>query len=312
MKTTRSSLRALASRCAALTSGALLALPLALALTLAFAPARASAEAVRFGFYPSRDRAEVELAAKAFCAHVAAGTGLTIEPVVSKNYTAGVASLTAGEVDVAWLSPFSLVSAEAGGKARVLLKSVRRDQPFYWGAVIVKKESGLETIADLKGKKFGWTDPSSTAGHLVTKAALIRAGIKPETDFGANQFLGAHDRLVKAVLDGTVDAGATFANDPANQIGAWTIYLSAEQASQIKPIFFTEPIPGDAVAGANAFLNAHKDESERLVRFLIAMGETEEGRTLLKTLYDIDRLTDAEDKDYDAVRLAVEVLRGGP
>lgn len=282
------------------------------ASVIALAASSLCAETVRFGFYPSRDREEIVLAAKAFCAHVAAGTGLTIEPVVSKNYTAGVASLSGGEVDVAWLSPFSLVSAEAGGKVRVLLKSVRRDQPFYWGAVIVKKGSGLASIADLKGKKFGWTDPSSTAGHLVTKAALIRAGIKPETDFAANQFLGAHDRLVKAVLDGTVDAGATFANDLTNEIGAWTVYLTPEQAAEIKPIFFTEPIPGDAVAGSAAFLSANKDESERLVRFLVAMGESDEGRALLKALYDIDRLAEAEDKDYDAVRLAVKVLSGAP
>jgi len=282
------------------------------AIAVTLAASSAFADTVRFGFYPSRDREEIVLAAKAFCAYVAGGTGLTVEPVVSKNYTAGVASLAAGEVDVAWLSPFSLVSAEAGGKVRVLLKSVRRDQPFYWGAVIVKKGSGLASIADLKGKKFGWTDPSSTAGHLVTKAALIRAGIKPETDFATNQFLGAHDRLVRAVLDGTVDAGATFANDLTSGVGAWTVYLPAEQAAEIQPIFFSEPIPGDAVAGAAGFLNAHKDESARLVRFLTAMGESEEGRTLLKALYDVDRLAEAEDKDYDAVRLAVKVLSGAP
>lgn len=270
----------------------------------------AAADTIRFGFYPSREREQIVAAAKAFCAHVAGGTELTVVPVVSKNYTSGVTALTSGDVDLAWLSPMSVVSAEAGGRAHVLLKAVRRDQPFYWGAVIVKRDSGIETIAQLAGKKFGWTDPSSTAGHLVTKAALMRAGVKPESDFGANQFLGAHDKLVHAVLDGTVDAGATFANDPEEEVGAWTVYLPAEDAMKIKPIFFTEPIPGDAVAGSAAFLDEQKDVSARVVRFLIAMGESEEGRALLKNLYDIDRLAEAEAKDYDSVRLAVKVLSG--
>lgn len=270
----------------------------------------ASAETIRFGFYPSRERDEVVAAAKAFCAHVAGGTELTVVPVVSKNYTTGVSALTTGDVDLAWLSPMSVVSAEAAGKARVLLKAVRRDQPFYWGSVIVKRDSGIEAITQLAGKKFGWTDPSSTAGHLITKAALMRAGVKPESDFAANQFLGAHDKLVRAVLDGTVDAGATFANDPEEEVGAWTVYLSPEDAMKIKPIFFTEPIPGDAIAGSATFLDAKKEVTARVVRFLIAMGESEEGRALLKNLYDIDRVAEAEDKDYDSVRLAVKVLSG--
>jgi ABC-type phosphate/phosphonate transport system substrate-binding protein len=79
---------------------------------------------------------------------------------------------------------------------------------------------------------------------------------------------------------------------------------------KIKPIFFTEPIPGDAIAGSATFLDAKKEVTARVVRFLIAMGESEEGRALLKNLYDIDRVAEAEDKDYDSVRLAVKVLSG--
>lgn len=290
---------------------AMSALALAAALAAPALPARA-AETVRVGFYPSRDRSEVARAAKAFCAYVASSTGLTVEAVVAGNYNEGVGALTSGDVDLAWLSPISVVQAERLGGVHVLFKSMRRDEPYYWGAVVVRKESGITTIEGLRGKRFGWTDPTSTAGHLVTKAALIRAGIRPENEFASNQFLGGHDRLVKAVLDGTVDAGATFANSPEKAIGAWTVYLAPEDAARLSAIFYTEPIPGDALAGSDAFTKKRKAVADTVSACLAAMGDDESGKALLKALYDVDKLIAAESKDYDGVRLAVEALRQGP
>ncbi len=274
-------------------------------------PARPSAAAVRVGFYPSRDRSEVVRAAKAFCDYFAAATGFTVEPVVAENYIDGVNALTQGRVDLAWLSPISVVHAEQNGKARVLLKSMRREEPYYWGAVVVRAESGIKEIGDLKGKRFGWTDPTSTAGHLLTRAALIRAGVRPEREFASNQFLGGHDRLVKAVLKGTVDAGATFANDPEKGIGAWNVYLKPDEAARVRAIFYTEPIPGDAIAGSTPLLTERTAEADSMLACLVRMGDDPQGKTLLQALYNVDRLIPAESKDYDTVRLAIEALRQG-
>lgn len=276
-------------------------------------PAPAADETVvHVGFYPSREREEVIKAARAFCSYCEQTMGITVQPVVAENYTQGVEALADGIVDLAWLSPISVVNAEQNGKARVLLKSMRREEPYYWGAVVVRAESGIASISDLSGKRFGWTDPTSTAGHLLTRAALIRAGVRPERDFGSNQFLGGHDRLVRAVLKGTVDAGATFANDPEKGLGAWTIYLTADEAARLRPIFFTEPIPGDAVAASATFLADHKATADSLVSCLVRMGDDPRGKVLLQSLYNVDRLIPAESKDYDSVRLAVETLRQGP
>jgi phosphate/phosphite/phosphonate ABC transporter binding protein len=286
--------------------------PLLLGTLAAAWAAPARAESVRVGFYPSRDRAEVVRAAQAFCEFCAASTGFTVEAVVADNYTENVNALTEGKIDLAWLSPISVVHAVQNGEAQVLLKSMRREQPYYWGAVIVRAESSVKTIADLKGKRFGWTDPTSTAGHLLTRAALIRAGVRPEKEFGSNQFLGGHDRLVQAVLKGTVDAGATFANDPEKGIGAWTVYLKPEEATRVRAIFYTEPIPGDAIAGSAPLLADRKADADTMVSCLLSMGDDPQGKTLLQALYNVDRLIPAESKDYDTVRLAVEALRQGP
>jgi phosphate/phosphite/phosphonate ABC transporter binding protein len=283
----------------------------AAALTAAL-PAVALGETVRIGFYASRDREEVTRAAKAFCSYCEQTMSVSVVPLVAETYTEGVGALADGSVDLAWLSPISVVQAEQNGKAHVLLKSMRREEPYYWGAVVVRAESGIASIGDLKGKRFGWTDPTSTAGHLLTRAALIRAGMRPERDFGSNQFLGGHDRLVKAVLKGTVDAGATFANDPEKGFGAWTIYLAADEASKLRAIFYTEPIPGDAVVGSTAFLTDRRAVADSMIACLTRMGDDPKGKSLLQSLYNVDRLIPAESKDYDSVRLAVEALRQAP
>ena len=88
----------------------------------------------------------------------------------------------------------------------------------YYSLMVARKDSGIKTLADLKGKKLGFADPDSTSGYLVPNVSLpadIGAPVKEyfsETGFG-----GGHENLVLAVLDGKFDAGTTFGSG----VGKW-------------------------------------------------------------------------------------------
>ncbi|MBN1825690.1 MAG: phosphate/phosphite/phosphonate ABC transporter substrate-binding protein [Candidatus Eisenbacteria bacterium] len=259
---------------------------------------------VRFGFYPSHNREQLTILAEEFCQYLTDKTEYRFVPVVSHNYDDLIEGVGKNEVDFAWLSPLSYVKAERSGVARVLLKSVRGAEPFYYGAIVVRRDSGIRTIRELQGKRMGWAYPSSTAGFMFTKAALHAQGIDVDAYFASNTFIGGYDEIVKAVLHGRIDAGAVFANDTENRRGAWTQYLEPRDSRKLKAVFYTKPIPGDTITGSKPFIEANPKITNEILRRLLEMGDDPAGKKLLYDLYQVDYLVDAESGDYESVREA--------
>jgi phosphonate transport system substrate-binding protein len=127
-------------------------------------------------------------------------------------------------------------------------------------------------------------------------------GLDPVRDFKQILYSGGHDATVLAVLNGKVDAGATYANSPDNEDTAWMRYLKdPEEVKKIRAIAFSEPIPAD-----NLVIRAGLDErvATKIVELFIELSSDPGGKKMLRDLYQIDGFVRASDKDYDSVREA--------
>ncbi len=76
--------------------------------------------------------------------------------------------------------------------------------------VWIWEDSGIDDISDLRGKSFGYVDKASASGYLYADYSIKQAGLKPERDLGSIAFAGSHDNVIKGVLAGDFDAGATY------------------------------------------------------------------------------------------------------
>lgn len=264
---------------------------------------------VVMGFNPAENADVVDTNSKLFSKYYQEKTGLKVKTFIATDYTALIEALRSGQIDFAWLPPFSYIKAEEVAGGEVLLKAVRRGKAVYYSAIITRSDKNIKSIEDLKGKNIAWVDPSSVSGHIFPKANLIkRKGIDPDTFFGKQVFSGAHDALVLAVLNGTVDAGATFCNGPLGEDGAWLQYLTGNDAKKIRVLFVTDPIPGDTMATSKKFMKENKAIVDKTVAMLKGMGSNEEGKKILKALYRIDSMVPATSKEYDVVRDAAKAL----
>ena len=262
------------------------------------------------GFNPAENVDVVEMNGKAFSKYFEEKTGMTVKTFVATDYTALIEALRSGRIDFAWLPPFSYVLAEKVADAKVLLKAVRRGRAAFFSAIISRRDKNIMSVADLKGKNMAWVDPTSTSGHIFPKANLIsKFKIDPDTFFKRQVFAGSHDSLVLAVLNGTVDAGATFTNDPEGSDGAWHLFLKTpEERAKIRVVYVTDPITGDTMTTTNKFYRENKDIVDQTTALLLAMGKEERGKKILKALYRMDSMVPAKSEDYDAVRSAAKVL----
>ena len=258
--------------------------------------------ALRVGFVPSEDAAQVMQNAQPLVEILRKQLAMEIQPFVATDYTGVVEALRANKLDVAFLTPASYVLAKNETNVKVVLKSERKGIPSYYAAIITRVDSGIKTLEDLRGKTFAFGDSLSTTGHVFPRKMFKEHGIDPVRDFKQVLYSGGHDATVLAVFNGKVDAGATYANSPDNQDTAWMRYLkNPEDVAKIIAIAYSEPIPAD-----NLVINGNLDQriAQKIENVFVELSRDPQGKKMLRELYQIDGFVSATDKDYDSVRRA--------
>ncbi|MCA0447383.1 MAG: phosphate/phosphite/phosphonate ABC transporter substrate-binding protein [Bacteroidetes bacterium] len=268
-------------------------------------------EPFTFGFIPASEIEEVEIVADSLCTELTKQTGIEIRSFVAPDYSSLIEAIRTRHVDIAWLAPMSFVEAEAEIKQTPLLTSVRQGKPFFYSAIFTRTDSGIRSVEDLNGKRIGWTDPTSTAGRIFPEYELRKKGINPATFFREIKYVGGHDRAVKAVLDGDVDAAASFANDTINTDNAWHQFVKdKEQIAKIRPILYTKPIPGDVISMSTHVYSRRQADAEKLKKAILAFSVTSTGKRLIKKLNRTDALAPVQPEMYETVREAAKYVLG--
>ncbi|MFZ5775542.1 MAG: phosphate/phosphite/phosphonate ABC transporter substrate-binding protein [Thermodesulfobacteriota bacterium] len=85
-------------------------------------------------------------------------------------------------------------------------KVIARGTPPFHGGVLVRKESDIQSITQLRGRKVAATAEHSYGGYLFCRAQLDAQGIDPDKDVEFH-FLGKQDSVIMAVANGKFEAG---------------------------------------------------------------------------------------------------------
>ncbi|HYE80079.1 MAG TPA: phosphate/phosphite/phosphonate ABC transporter substrate-binding protein [bacterium] len=271
---------------------------------------------IKLGLTPAEGGAELQESAAALNAYLQQETGLTFEVTTPQDYGLLIEAMRYDQVHFAALAPLSFVKAETEAGARVLLKSLRKSrnappeakgEPFYYAVIFALKSSGITDIAGLKGKAMAFGDPLSTAGTIFPKAGLIKQGIDPNTYFAKANNVGNHEVVVNAVANGDYDAGATFCSASDGTGCAWEQFLP-EKADQFQIVWTSDPIPADTISVKGTFQDQYPQTTEEIRQAFLRLNDTPEGQKMLKDLYRIDGLVEAQSGDYDIVREAARLV----
>ena len=133
-------------------------------------------------------------------------TGSPWELAISGSYESTVEGLCSGRLAFAYLGPSTYVRAQVLCGATPLVKLLTGGRPTYRSFIVVRDESPIRRLDDLKGRSFGFGSPLSTSSHLMPRAMLQRAGIRPGADVACRYYMH-HESAARAVLLGEVDAG---------------------------------------------------------------------------------------------------------
>jgi phosphonate transport system substrate-binding protein len=192
------------------------------------------------GLIPSEDSQAMIESSKQVLDDLQAKIGMPVVPFVATDYNGIIEALRSGKLDVAYLGPFSYVLATSVADVEAFSVAVTKKtgQSAYKSVILARKDSGIHTLADLKGHTFAFVDPSSASGHLFPKAGLEQAGFAPDSLFKRVIFSGSHDASILAVENKKVDGAAV-----ADRIFASAVAKGVVKQDDFEIVWSSKPIP---------------------------------------------------------------------
>jgi len=165
-------------------------------------------------------------------------TGLSFDIKVGQSYGAVVEAMCNGAADIAWYGPASYLQARARGCAELLALAVRKGESVYYSGIFARKDTGIDGVAGLKGKRIALGDVNSTSSFNIPVAMMMAAGLEPARDAGAIHMAGSHANVLTALSEGLVDAGGASFDSFEKAVNAKAI-----DPTQIKVLAKSTPIP---------------------------------------------------------------------
>jgi phosphonate transport system substrate-binding protein len=219
---------------------------------------------------------------------------IPVKGFVTQDHAAAVEALRNGDADISFMGALPYVLAHDQMGAVVILAEVYRGSPVYTGRIFVRKDSGIETLEDLRGKSIAFADPISESGYLYPLDLFVQAGYlardeDPQSFFSNVYFAGGYQQSLQAVINGFVDAAG------ASQYAE--LLVAPDQLEELTWIAETDPIPSHVVL-ARPGLDPSRVEAFKQV--MLKLNEPDY-KHLLKYVYSPDGYVEATHEDYTSV-----------
>lgn len=246
-------------------------------------------------FVPSREGEEVTAAAEGVADLLHEQTGLFFKTFVATDYTAAIEALCSDppKAHMGSLATFALITAADRGCATPALVASRRGSLTYTGQIIAGADTGINSLADIKGKTFCATEPTSTSGWIIPSVMLRAAGLNLDTDLSVT-YAGGHDAAVLGVYNGECQAGASFVDARTLIEGDYPDVMD-----KVKVVEVSIDIPNDGVQFVNSF---DPEMRKQIVDSLLSIAATEDGSAALNGAYQWDGLEAHGNEFYDPFR----------
>jgi phosphonate transport system substrate-binding protein len=138
------------------------------------------------------------------------------------DYAGVVQAFGAGQIEAAGMGSSAYAAAwmDSNGNVEPLTVAEEADGSIsYIAVMVVRRDSGITSLEQMRGKSLGWADPNSTSGYLIPRFQLRAAGIgvEPGQFFSRTGFAGGHEQGVVAVLQRQYDAAVTWASGQGDE-----------------------------------------------------------------------------------------------
>lgn len=261
--------------------------------------AEAAPKSITLGLIPGGHPEAIKTESKIIAEQLQKKFNVPVNIYISKNYAGLATALKNKKVDYAFLSALSLVEAEKQVPVKVLLKKTYNG-PYYFSGLVVRADSKIKSIKDLKDKSIVYVDPQSTSGYLYPQVYLRKNNIT-DANFKSVSFSGSHKASVEKLENKEADIAAVFVDDEKTNDGAWERFKKNPK-TKFRLLWVSDPIPNDPIVVRQDFYDQYPKLTHELMYELIEMQSDAGTKKLISEVMGKGELMPATSKQYDPVR----------
>ncbi|MBI5167187.1 MAG: phosphate/phosphite/phosphonate ABC transporter substrate-binding protein [candidate division NC10 bacterium] len=223
-------------------------------------------------------------------------------PVVMKQrktYQETNELLGAGRLDAAIICSGAYVIARRQYGIELLAMPVINGTPTYRSYIIVQRDSPIQSIQELKGRSFAFTDPLSNTGYLFPFYYLISKGFRAESFFSKTLFTYSHDNSIEAVAEGVVDGAAV-----DHLIYDYMKTIKPQMTSKTRVIHKSPPFGSPPVAVPRGLDPGLKSS---LREVFLNLDSDPRGKEILKGM-GVERFIAGDDSYYNEIRRMLKAV----
>jgi phosphonate transport system substrate-binding protein len=221
--------------------------------------------------------------------------GKNIELIVTTDYSSMIEAVRFGRIEIAYFGPLSYILAKSKApEIEPFAVGIEKGSPTYNSIIIARAGGPVSSIADIKGKAFGFGDQASTSSHLIPRAYLLKYGLDAAKDYQP-VYLGAHDAVARAVQSNQVPAGGL-----SKAIYETLVQRKIIDPDKIKVLAVSDPIPNYPTVFQGSLAAALKD---KIRTAFLEMKDPE----VLKS-FRVEGFAATDDKAYDVLRDTAKIL----
>ncbi len=266
----------------------------------ALVPAAASAE-IKLGILPRLGPVEMFMMFNPLAEHLTKETGEKVSIVIPRDFETFKAAVKRGEFDLCFSNPLVYIQLKKDQPLEPLAVAVEpKAGARFRGVIITRKESGINRVQDLKGKKLVFVDRNSAGGYLFPMLLLHKAGFDINKDFTVLPFVQRHDNVTLAVFNKAADAGAIREDDLEKMI-------KKVDLSQIKVVAYTEYFPNWPVFAAQSL---GKDRAAKIRSALLRLRPGDPVSRKVLSPGGLIGFEPVSDADYEQLRGAARLVGG--
>jgi phosphonate transport system substrate-binding protein len=211
----------------------------------------------------------------------------------SRDYDDFERKYQARQPDILLPNPWQTLQAMNAGYSVIAMAGEPGD---FKGLFIVRKDGGIRTPADLKGKAVSYPSPTALAACIMPQAFLHARGLDVNRDI-ENRYVGSQESSILNVYLKNTAAGATWPPP-------WRAFLKdhPREAAALAVAWETESLINNSVMVRD---DLPAPTREQLQQDLTGLHETVQGRAILAGM-ETARFLPASNRDYDVVRAYME------
>lgn len=258
-------------------------------------------------FVPTNNDGSMEAKTGPFADYLSEKLGMDVNVTLATDYSTIVEAMASGKVDLGIMPPAAYVQARNLDAAEAILSSqlVKYDEDTeepiegeytstFKGEVLVKADSDMESLEDLKGKKIATLSPNSASGYIYPVAEMKELGIDPLTDCTLTTVNDIPSEMT-AVLNGQQHACFVFQGARYVFSSKFTDY---DLYKDLKVLYLTDgDIPNDAIAVQPSM---DDDLKAQIKDVFLNMANDEEGKEAM-SLWGHTGYGEADESAYDTI-----------